>query len=327
LHLQQPMTRLKEVYSRCGDLARLLARFTILLCVSLPSESRSNEFKVLNLLTRSLAELSLHHRIEFKGNNRENQSHKVVQPQLLGSAEKQDLKLPSLSTDPTLINPVDLAAFSLAASTPDSLKNSSNIGGLLPLPQARTVTPQEKSSKATAPKDTSPANVSLSTEADVLTQFNPQTTRFGKDRYDEELFLVKNSGLANKDISVTESPDNNSEENLLKQAKEEFEKIMISFAEKTEEIEAFRLVDYYDLKHVFYSNEQTLNLFDDDEIDLRFFDNAQTIYNRFGPKDSSSDKQPFEKFLKRMQPFAELQAYRGQYFKAGKQKKAKHQPN
>jgi len=85
-------------------------------------------------------------------------------------------------------------------------------------------------------------------------------------------------------------------------ARETFQKTMKEFAERTEDKEAFRLVDYYDLKNLIAKHESILPSFENDEIDERFVQNARIIFDRFGDKDGSFDKRPFERFLRRMEP-------------------------
>ncbi|MFM8270701.1 MAG: hypothetical protein ACKN9V_10980, partial [Pseudomonadota bacterium] len=229
--------------------------------------------------------------------------------------------LPELTTDPTKINPVDLQAFNIFNNPPSPSGNSGN--GLLPIPQARTVSPVGEQ-RSTAPLEAPLKSVEAEKDADVVQGFTPKNTRFGKDRYDAPLFQSSalansrnNEGFQNPGNPTQNSPSQlpplfsndgdkpeskEKEKNKEQEARESFQKTMKEFAERTEDKEAFRLVDYFDLKNVIAKNESILTSFDDEEFDGRFIKNAQTIFERFSEKDSASDKKPFERFLKRMGP-------------------------
>lgn len=307
------------------------------------------ELQVLTLLTQALNDITENQNIDFKIIPITSQSVKILKAPVFSEAKKTEPSLPALSTDDTLINPVDLTAFGYSENSLGPAQNEASSPGLLPLPQARVTGSQKGTSlpfsPSATPVEAAPLGSDPVTEPDVLTQFSPKNTRFGKDRYDSDLFssVSPNPTIGNTlnlgpapepEQSSNNTPEEpgeeateNPEEKKLKQAKEDFKKTMLEFAERTEEIEAFRLVDYYDLKNIFTKNEQVLSVFDDDEIDLRFVENVQTVYDRFGPKDSTAGKQPFERFLNRMQPVVKFQSYRNNFFKAEKQKRARHQPD
>lgn len=308
------------------------------------------ELQVLHLLTQSLNDITESQDIDFRIIPITSQSIKILKSQtfLSDSAPKRKSSLPSLSTDSTLINPVDLTAFGYSDGILNSSQNKETSQGLLPIPQAR-VAPYSNGSSFQAssfslPTDSAPLTSNSIIEPDVLTQFTPKIARFGKDRYDSDLFSKNSQNTApSAELNLGPAPepenisneakedlaaksDETPEQKKLKQKKEDFKKTMLEFAERTEDVEAFRLVDYYDLKNIFKENEGVLSKFDDDEIDLRFVANVQTVYDRFGPRDSTQGKRAFENFLKRMQPVVEFQSYRNS-FKAEKRKKARHQPN
>jgi hypothetical protein len=275
-------------------------------------------------LTKDLNRLSQHQKIPFQIRGLDQKLILVAQPQLpltpqVKTKSKQSL-LPELSTDPTRINPVDLRALGFAATAAPKETQSS---GLLPIPQARVVSPVgEQDSNKRAALDAPIKTQEQVSNPDVIAGLTPQNTRFGKDRYDTSLFPTNSSSRGNVSNSfavetgngqANNSPqagpslnpapeDEEQKKNKEQEARENFQKTMKEFAERTEEKEAFQLVDYYDLKNVLAKHESILPSFEDDEFDGRFIQNAQTIFERFSDKDNADDKKPFERFLKRMQP-------------------------
>lgn len=273
-------------------------------------------------LTKDLNQVSQYKQLSFRIRELGQAVPKVSEPQFPLSKNKKgsaESPLPPLSTDSTKINPVDIQAlgFEGATATPSSSP------GLLPIPQARVVSPVgEQSSKGIteAPLKT----LEAINNPDVITELTPKTTRFGKDRYDQNLFpsqfqiqpaAQKDEGQGALNLKMSSDKSENSgnlsdssideKEQAKKkeqEARENFQKTMKEFAERTEEREAFRLVDYYDLKNTLSKHESVLTSLGDDEIDERFVRNAKTIFERFGERDNSTDKKTFEQFLKRMQP-------------------------
>lgn len=277
-------------------------------------------------LTKDLNHLSEHSRISFRIQELGQASVLVSRPQLPLSQGTKNGKavLPEISTDTTKINPIDLEAFGIGnLSQLSETKEASANSGLLPIPQARVVAPvgEQRDSRATeAPLKTQEAL----NNPDVITGLTPKTTRFGKDRYDSSLF-GEIKPVAPSNFKSTEAPqpvasadkpadlmnplagsnsdqEQDPEKRKEQEARQSFQKTMKEFAERTEEKEAFRLVDYYDLKNVLTKHEGLLSSFEDDEFDERFVRNAQIIFDRFGDKDASEDKKPFQRFIKRMQP-------------------------
>lgn len=244
----------------------------------------------------------------------------------LGSDEKEGL--PALTTDDSQINPVDLKElgfsglaniFGVAEIAQDALRAE----GLTPLPKARMVSPVGERT-IQEPLD-SPFKSNLkANEPDVIASLAPVNTRFGKDKYDQSVFAPTASpaapgigsapesigGESQSDVdqfladsgNAPEESQDPKKKNQLQEARENFQKTMLEFAERTEDKEAFRLVDYYDLKSVLAKNEHLLGMFENEEFDERFVKNAQVIFDRFAEKDSAVDKKPFERFLKRLAP-------------------------
>ena len=272
-----------------------------------------------NALANDLVQLSQHEKIPFSLKPISQPARLTSKPQFPLQAKKEgklDEGLPALSTDPSKINPVDIQAFGLI---PNSNAVGSTTGGL-PLPQARVVSPVgEQSSRemTEAPRST----LESINNPEVLTGLTPRTTRFGKDPYDKNLFLSQPmprsstgstepgsmSGDNKQALSINGGPSESSsdadpDKKKEQDARETFQKTMKEFAERTEDKEAFRLVDYYDLKNLIAKHESILPSFENDEIDERFVQNARIIFDRFGDKDGSFDKRPFERFLRRMEP-------------------------
>ncbi|NBX82802.1 hypothetical protein EBQ90_06915 [bacterium] len=236
--------------------------------------------------------------------------------------------LPALTTDDSQINSVDLKELGLsglanisgvAQIAQDALRSE----GLTPLPMARMVSPVGERS-VQEPLDAPLKSTLKANEPDVIGSLAPVNTRFGKDKYDQSVFTPTaspasqgfgpapesvvegnqsdaNQFLANNGNDSEESQDPK-KKNQLQEARENFQKTMLEFAERTEDKEAFRLVDYYDLKNVLAKNEHLLGMFENEEFDERFVKNAQVIFDRFADKDSAVDKKPFERFLKRLAP-------------------------
>jgi hypothetical protein len=283
-----------------------------------------NDLTSFTELTKDLNRISQYHKVPFQIRGLGQKLILVAEPQLPLSPQvkpktKQAL-LPELSTDPTKINPVDLGAFGVVNTAAAKETQSS---GLLPIPQARVVSPVgEQGSNTRAALDAPIKTQEQVSNPDVINGLTPQNTRFGKDRYDTSLFPTNPSSRGNLSNSVSLETGNGQANNSLqaslpmnpapedeeqkknkeKEARENFQKTMKEFAERTEEKEAFQLVDYYDLKNVLAKHESILPSFEDDEFDGRFIQNAQTIFERFSDKDNADDKKPFERFLKRMQP-------------------------
>ncbi|NBX77521.1 MAG: hypothetical protein EBQ92_13285 [Proteobacteria bacterium] len=316
----------KWVYLTLGG---FLLSFVSSVTVAFEKDESQNQFSLNDLisfteLTKDLNRLSQHQKISFQIRGLDQKLGLVAEPQLplstqVKSKSKQPL-LPELSTDPTQINPVDLGAFGFDSA--NNLKENPS-GGVLPIPQARVVFPVgEQASQPRVALDAPIKNPEAAVNPDVIAGLAPQTTRFGKDRYDTNLFSpsagTKNSGnvpafneagnvQSNNGLQgalpLTSAPEDADEKKKKEQeARESFQKTMKEFAERTEEKEAFQLVDYYDLKNVLAKHESILHSFEDDEFDGRFLENAKTIFERFSDKDNADDKKPFERFLKRMQP-------------------------
>lgn len=287
-------------------------------------ENDKTDLLAFSELTKNINHLFRHEKIPYQFQGFSPRATVVAEPQLPLSnlAAKKSTKdiLPSLSTDSTKINPVDLAAFGIS-NLAGSGGSASPKGGLLPIPQARMVSPVGEQLTKEA------LDAPLKTEAsqknqDVLVGLTPKSTRFGSDRYDETVFQSLNNsknssingvpGVSGSASTKNQYPapvpinfsddEKEKQKNKEQEARESFQQTMKEFAERTEEKEAFRLVDYYDLKNVLSKNESILSSFENDEFDERFIRNAQTIFERFADKDSALDKKPFEKFLKRVQP-------------------------
>lgn len=246
----------------------------------------------------------------------------------LGPQKGETTDLPALTTDDSQMNPVDLKelGFSglanisgVAEIAQDALRGE----GLTPLPKARMVSPVGERT-VQEPLDSPFKSALKANEPDVIPSLAPVNTRFGKDKYDQSVFAPttpsaaqefgstserlgeenqseKDNFLENRDQDPKETQDPK-KKNQLQEARENFQKTMLEFAERTEDKEAFRLVDYYDLKNVLAKNEHLLSMFENEEFDERFIKNAQVIFDRFADKDSAVDKKPFERFLKRLAP-------------------------
>lgn len=275
-------------------------------------------------LTKDLNRLSQHQKIPFQIRGLDQKMILMAEPQFpLSQPVKQkgkEVLLPELSTDPTRINPLDLSAFNLfTGGTTKEVQNP----GILPIPQARVISPiGEQSAKDRGALDAPLKTQEQINNPDVISGFTPQNTRFGKDRYDTSLFATQSNSKNNlgdptqtsfnnqpgknfiqTGLTGSSAPDDEEKKkNKEQEARESFQQTMKEFAERTEEKEAFGLVDYYDLKNVLAKHESILPSFEDDEFDGRFLKNARTIFDRFSEKDNADDKKPFERFLKRMQP-------------------------
>ncbi len=290
-------------------------------------------------LTQNLNQIAQRNQVSFKIPPIAQELPKMSRPQLFeakASQLKPSNELPALSVDKTRVSSQELNQLgfdsygnlnSLIETAQDTLKSE----GFLNLPKARVLDPSvgEKWNNKQA-LDSPPRKEVEAENADVLTALSPKNTRFGKDRYDNNPFQGKpesqassipnwnNAGdssassqtLAPLPVEITESKDKEEDEDpevkRQREARENFEKTMKEFAERTEDKEAFQLVDYYDLRNVLFKNENLLGSFENDDIDERFIKNAKTIFDRFGEKDSSSERRSFEKFLKRVQPQASV---------------------
>ncbi|NBX93807.1 MAG: hypothetical protein EBQ85_11305 [Proteobacteria bacterium] len=242
------------------------------------------------------------------------------------ASEKDAVQLlPPLSTDPTRINKVDVDQLSLeSAGNANSLwktgQDALEKAGGLPLPTARVVPEVGERAGTKGPKEAPLQSPEDLTNSDTLPQLQPQKTRFGKDKYDDKLFKeekpvlptwgpapqAENTGPAvawAADPQAQDEKDKDQEkEQAEKKAREQLNKVILEYAERTEDKGAFSLVDYYDLRGLVAKNQDLIGKIQNDEFDDRFIKNARTIYERFGNKDSSEDKEPFEQFLRRMQP-------------------------
>lgn len=301
--------------------------------VELDSKSTPGQFLILKNLENSFNQLATQSKIKERITSL-SESVSAVKKEVLAKvsaapvvnpipSEKEAAgMLPKLTTDPTRINKVDI--------NQTGLEGVGNAGELwkaadaaiqkqtsLPLPVARVVPEVGEKRNRAAPKEAPLTNPSSAQDPDTIPQLTPQTTRFGKDKYDQEKLFneekLKGIPLISPSPSFSSSQyqppleekeqDKEKEKELEeKKAREKLDKVILEYAERTEEKSAFNLVDYYDLKGLVSENQELLGKIQDDEFDERFLKNARVIYERFGSKDNSEDKEPFEKFLRRLQP-------------------------
>lgn len=296
----------------------------------LDPKSGMNEFPVLRNIEKSLNQLATKSKIKERISSITEPLPKVSEAPVIKAIPNEKVAasmLPTLSTDPTRINKVDInqTGFEGISNAGDLWKAADAAiekQSILPLPVARVVPEVGEKYARVLPKESPLLNSAFSQGLDTIPQLAPQNTRFGKDKYDQEkLFkeekpkvssLVPPSPLlANPNLSpggpmedpFQEEKDKEKEKELEeKRAREKLDKVILEYAERTEEKSAFNLVDYYDLKGLVSENQELLGKIQDEEFDERFLKNARLIYERFGTKDNSEDKEPFEKFLRRLEP-------------------------
>lgn len=170
---------LNSLYSRSNKVVWQVSKpsiFMALICLcsfvsatELRQKRNSHQLQMIEQLGQSLEEISMKSAVGVKLLSVTDHTVKISYPPVFSHHEPNKISgqnlldtLPALSTDSTKINPVDITAFGF--DIPESRSNH---------PQGRGV-----------------SSTSIEKKKDSLKPFSIRKVRFGKDKYDSNLFVV-----------------------------------------------------------------------------------------------------------------------------------------